>query len=190
MYNLQYRKQNGKYHKSLQVSQFGEARIVLRDLEEDQTYLVTVRGVTKEGRYGPESDQKSGVPVNKSLKPAEITGISVAVLVGVIFAGVGLFCVLRRCKKKAQTVIKQAGAITIPDAPDHEIFSSFGRQDSNDSGFDLTPSPDEGVKGNKLSSNPFVLPNDYRFATIGNGELEGIISGSINVTDTTDYEST
>ncbi|XP_045157983.2 uncharacterized protein LOC123524111 [Mercenaria mercenaria] len=170
MYNVRYNKVNDRYQKSVYVKQSGEARAVLRDLEEDQVYVVTVRGATRDGRYGPDSLPMTGVPVNKSLKPSEIIGISMAVLVGVILAGVGVFCAVRRCKRRAQEVIKQAGAITIPDAPAQEVYTHIGRQDSNDSGFETTPPPDKSTK--RLSSISFVLPNDYRCETVCNGDKE------------------
>ncbi|XP_053395130.1 interleukin-6 receptor subunit beta-like isoform X2 [Mercenaria mercenaria] len=139
MYNIQYRKRSEKYQNGLNVSRLGAAKVVLRDLEEDQTYIVTVRGITREGRYGPESEPETGVPINKSLKPAVIAVISVTVLVGVIFAGLGFFDILRRCEKKAQKEVKEARVITRSDALGQK---DFGRQNSNDSGLDLTPSPD------------------------------------------------
>ncbi|XP_053402236.1 leukemia inhibitory factor receptor-like isoform X2 [Mercenaria mercenaria] len=118
MYNVQFNKLDDINRKSINVAESDEARVVLRDMEEDQTYLVTVRGITKDGRYGPESQPQKGVPVKKSLKPTVIVGISVAALVCAIFAGVGLFCIVRVCKMKPKKAIEEAGNITIPEMPD------------------------------------------------------------------------
>jgi hypothetical protein len=48
------------------MSESEKARLVLKNLNEDQTYFVTVRAVTKNGIYGPESLPQTGVPRNKS----------------------------------------------------------------------------------------------------------------------------
>ncbi|XP_045175005.2 uncharacterized protein LOC123536162 isoform X3 [Mercenaria mercenaria] len=172
-YRVQYKKQDGSSHKSLNKTESFEARAVLMDLEEDQIYVVTVRGVTSDGLEGPESQPKTGIPVNKSLKSVEITGISIAVLVSVIFSGVGIFCAVRKCKIKAQEVIKQAGYITIPDAPDQDMYSSRERRNSNDSECYATRTFARSRNGIELSSQTSLLQYDYDGSPVVNGEQEG-----------------
>lgn len=52
---------------AVDVSALAEARLMLKNLQEDVTYEVTVRTVTKDGLYGPESQQQTGIPVNRSM---------------------------------------------------------------------------------------------------------------------------
>ncbi|XP_045157772.2 uncharacterized protein LOC123523990 isoform X2 [Mercenaria mercenaria] len=115
MYNVQYNQLHEENQQSLNVTASGEARVVLKDLEDKQVYIVTVRGITKDGHYGPKSQPQKGIPVNNSLKTGEVVGIAISVLIVVILAGVGCFCVIRKCKKKADEAKNSLANITIPD---------------------------------------------------------------------------
>ncbi|XP_053395083.1 homeobox-like protein HDP1 [Mercenaria mercenaria] len=200
MYNVQYNKLHDGNQQSQNVSASGEARIVLNNLEEKQTYIVTVRGVTKDGHYGPKSQSQKGIPVDKSLKPGAIVGISISVLLVVILAAVGCFCVLRKCKRKADKTKERLAQITIPDdipfGPDGTVeeggidrsstrsINSIERQTSNDSGFDPMTPPvgkfDEQPKFSDVSGlkNPRVLPNGYCTATFEKGQSSDTDPGS------------
>ncbi|XP_045160287.2 uncharacterized protein LOC123525364 isoform X2 [Mercenaria mercenaria] len=200
MYSVQFYKEHGGNQQSQNVSASGEARVVLNNLEEEQTYIVTVRGITKDGHYGQESQQQKGVPVDKSLKPDAIVGISISVPIVVILAVVGCFCVLRMCKRKADKTKESLAQITIPDdtpfGPDGTVeeggidrsstrsINSIERQNSNDSGFDpMTPPVGKFDKQPKFVNvsglkNPQVLPNGYCTAEFEKGQSSDIDPGS------------
>ncbi|XP_053389863.1 uncharacterized protein LOC128552824 [Mercenaria mercenaria] len=115
MYNVQFNKLHEGNQQSLNVAASGEARVVLNNLEEEQTYIVTVRGITKDGHYGPKSQPQKGVPEDNRLKPGAIVGIAISVLLAVLLAGVGCFCLLRKCKKRAEKTVKGLADITVPE---------------------------------------------------------------------------
>ncbi|XP_060570493.1 uncharacterized protein LOC132728833 isoform X2 [Ruditapes philippinarum] len=72
MYNVRYTQLNNGNEKSLNVSSSVEARVTIRNLQYDQTYVVTVRAVTDRGHFGPESHPKRGV-VKPNSKCAGVT---------------------------------------------------------------------------------------------------------------------
>ncbi|XP_045158175.2 uncharacterized protein LOC123524203 [Mercenaria mercenaria] len=157
MYNVQYNKPDDINQKSVNVTGSGEARVVLTDMQEDQIYFVTVRGITKDGRYGPESQQQKGVPENKSLKPSEIAGISVGVVVAV--CGIlGVVCCLWKCKIKAKKMMKEAN-ITIPDSPD-----AVRRQNSYNSVYNMIPQLEKtecsATETHSLEKEPTLVTSD------------------------------
>lgn len=52
---------------AVDVTALAEARLVLENLKEDVTYEITVRTVTKDGLYGPESQLQTATPLNRSM---------------------------------------------------------------------------------------------------------------------------
>ncbi|XP_053395232.1 uncharacterized protein LOC123524075 isoform X2 [Mercenaria mercenaria] len=200
MYNVQYNKLHEGNQQSLNVAASGEARVVLNNLEEEQTYIVTVRGITNDGDYGPKSQPQKGVPEDNSLKPGAIVGIAISVLLVVLLAGVGCFCLLRKCKKKAEKTVKGLADITVPEdltlgfddtVEEGEIDRSstrpIERQNSNDSGFDpMTPPACKFKEQPKfvdvsLLNNPQILPNGYCIAALGKGQRPDTDPGSPSV---------
>ncbi|XP_053395780.1 interleukin-6 receptor subunit beta-like [Mercenaria mercenaria] len=121
MYNVRYNKLGDEYRKSQTVTASGEARLVMEDLEEDQIYEVTVRGITKDGGFGPDSEPRTGIPLNKSLKTGTIVGISVTAFLFVVLSGVGCYCVISGCTKKAKYAINEAAKITIPGLNNNDV---------------------------------------------------------------------
>ncbi|XP_060562335.1 uncharacterized protein LOC132721964 [Ruditapes philippinarum] len=94
IYNVLYMNLEDGLQKSQNTTALGEARLLLEDLVEDQTYVVQVRGVTKDGRYGPGSQPLSGIPLHYGFRSGTIIGLSLGIFAAVVTMVVACYCII------------------------------------------------------------------------------------------------
>ncbi|XP_060567069.1 uncharacterized protein LOC132725896 isoform X2 [Ruditapes philippinarum] len=159
-YNVRYNEVNNRHYAAVNVSASGEARVVLRDLKRDQAYSVSVRAVTRTGKYGPIDQPKTSTPVNNSLRQWEIVLFTTGVVIAVIVINIIVILAISCFRKKRKSILEQGNIKIDDDFMKGEYANrthSIERQSSDDSGFTpMTPPADRFVDQPSYNDTSFL----------------------------------